>query len=276
MKLDSNGVIPHRIETIRTHQARGGRVAAVLPIHYPRALLRAFDILPVEVWGPPQVDATRGHAHLQPYVCSIARNALAYLLNGGLDLADMIVVPHACDTLQGFASILIDFVHPVQPVLPIYLPRGRRESDLVFLVDEFKSLYQQLAEITGRTPSKAELTDCIRREEEADARLLDMYRNRAAFMQMDFYGLVRSREYLPAETFVEIVDANLHGRPKTGGYAGLPQPKIPIILSGIVPEPMVVFDALGGMNAAVVADDFAGCGRRQVSPFSRAICAYNG
>ncbi len=75
--MDLPVAIPHRIETIRAHKARGGRVAAVLPIHYPRALLRAFDILPVEVWGPPPVDATRGSAHLQPYVCSIVRNALA-------------------------------------------------------------------------------------------------------------------------------------------------------------------------------------------------------
>ncbi|MDE3091560.1 MAG: 2-hydroxyacyl-CoA dehydratase, partial [Chloroflexota bacterium] len=99
--------LPHRIETIRAHKAHGGRVAAVLPIHSPRALFRAFDILPVEVWGPPQVDATRGSAHLQPYVCSIARNALAYLLSGGLDITDLVVVPHTCDSLQGFASILV-------------------------------------------------------------------------------------------------------------------------------------------------------------------------
>ena len=253
-------VVPHRIETIRAHKARGGRVAAVLPIHYPRALLRAFDILPVEVWGPPQVDATRGSAHLQAYVCSIVRNALAYLLSGGLDVVDVIVVPHTCDSLQGFASVLLDFIHPAQPVLPIYLPRGRRESDIAFLADEFKSLYRRLAEITGHAPSDAELMECVCREENADALLADLHRRRAALPQIDFYRLVRSREYLPAETFIECVGAALVAA-RAGRPQGSPLRKIPILLSGIVPEPMTIFDALDRMNVEVVADDFACCGR---------------
>ncbi len=264
--MDSPVAIPHRIETIRAYKARGGRVAAVLPIHYPRALFRAFGILPVEVWGPPQVDATRGSAHLQPYVCSIVRNALAYLLSGGLDLADLIVVPHTCDSLQGFGSILIDFIHPAQPVLPIYLPRGNGASAVRFLADEFRSLYQRLAEITGGAPSDAELLSSNAREEAADAALAELHRRRAdlPMTQIDFYRLVRSREYLPAETFIEIVGATLRGRPALGNHTGLPlqNHRIPILLSGIVPEPMTIFNALDQMGAAVVADDFAGCGRR--------------
>ena len=122
--------IPRRSEVIRSHKQRGATVAAVLPIHYPRALLRAFDVFPVEVWGPPVVDASYKTTHLQSYVCSIVQNALSFLQAGGLDPVDLIVVPHACDTLQGLGSILIDFVVPRQPVLPIYFPRGERESDV--------------------------------------------------------------------------------------------------------------------------------------------------
>ena len=36
--------IPCRREIIRAHKESGGRVAAVLPIHYPRALFRAFHL----------------------------------------------------------------------------------------------------------------------------------------------------------------------------------------------------------------------------------------
>ncbi len=43
-----------RTSVIKDIKNRGGSVAAVLPIHYPRALLRAFDIYPIEVWGPPK------------------------------------------------------------------------------------------------------------------------------------------------------------------------------------------------------------------------------
>lgn len=255
--------LPHRTEIIRAHQARGGRIAAVLPIHYPRALLRAFDILPIEVWGPPRVEPTLGAAHLQPYVCSIVRNALSFLLTGGLQVADVIVVPHTCDSLQGFASLLIDFIKPTHPVLPIYLPRGKRESDLQFLTNEFRSLYQQLATITQRCPSDDDLLVCLEREERADDLLAELHRRRSELRitQLELYRLIRSREYLPAETFIEIAGAILVVA-QEGHAPGVPPQKIPIILSGIVPEPLAIFDALTEMNAHVVADDFAACGRR--------------
>jgi benzoyl-CoA reductase/2-hydroxyglutaryl-CoA dehydratase subunit BcrC/BadD/HgdB len=160
--------VPRRSEIVRTQRERGGRIAAVLPIHYPRALLRAFDILPVEVWGPPGVDVSYGAIHLQPYVCSIVRNALSFLQTGGLDVSDLIIVPHACDSLQGLGSILIDFVRPKQPIIPLYLPRGKRASDIEFLADEIRSLYRRLEEIVHRSPTDTELMESIQREEAAD------------------------------------------------------------------------------------------------------------
>ena len=282
--------IPHRSEAIRAYQERGGRIAAVLPIHYPRALLRAFDLLPVEVWGPPQVDVSYGAAHLQPYVCSIVRNALSFLQTGGLDVTDVIIVPHACDSLQGLGSILIDFVHPNQPVIPLYLPRGRRASDTQFLAAEFRSLHRRLEEITNRSPSNAELMTSIRREETADEWLAQLHQRRGQLPLTDvqLYRLIRAREYLPAEIFSESARATLAltSPPPPGpvrssflgnGGSGptLWPPSlvgeglgerwhkgIPIILSGIVPEPMSLFESVAEMGGLVVADDFACCGRR--------------
>ena len=260
--MASSFSLPRRMETLRAYRARGGGVAAVFPIHYPRALLRAFDLLPVEVWGPPRVDVSRGTAHLQPYVCSVVRNGLAFLENGGLDVADLLVVPHACDALQGLGSLLLDFVRPCQPVLPLYLPRGRRESDLDFLAEEFRALYRRLAEITGRAPTDEDLLACIRREEEADRLLADLHRRRANLPLSDlaFYRLVRSREYLPAESFADLARKALAqaGAPRADG--------IPVLLSGILPEPMDVFEAIEGMGGRVVADDLACCGRRLYPP----------
>lgn len=256
--------LPRRIETIHKYKNHGGRVAAVLPIHYPRALFRAFDILPVEAWGPPRVDPTLGSAHLQPYVCSIVRNALSYLLADKLTLTDFIVVPHTCDSLQGFASVLIDFLHPKQSVLPIYLPRDQRPSDVEFLADELRSLFKKLSEATQRAPSNDELMQCIEREEQADDLLAELHRrrNELPMTQLELYRLIRSREYLPAETFIEIVGATLGGRPAAmGNHVGLPR-QVPIILSGIVPEPMSIFDSIAEMGGYVVADDLACCGRR--------------
>lgn len=256
--LPQNVEIPRRMSTIREHQQGGGMVAAVFPIHYSRALLRAFGYLPVEVWGPPRVHGVAGEAHVQPYICSIVRNALSFLRQGGLDVVDLLLVPHACDSLQGLGSILLDFVSPSQPVLTLYLPRGRRESDVTFLADELRKLYRELERITARSPSETDLLACIRREEEADRLLAALHQQRPHLPLDDeaFYRLLRSREYLPAERFSALAEATLCQTVE------MERDGIPLVLSGIVPEPMSLFQSLAEMGGRVVGDDLACCGRR--------------
>ncbi len=264
-RVKSLATVPRRSEAIEAFKGDGGSIAAVFPIHYPRALLRAFHFLPVEVWGPPGVDTSYGAAHLQPYICSIVRNTLSFLLSGGLDVADLLVVPHACDSLQGLGSILTDLIPLRRPIIPIYLPRGRRESDLHFLADEFRSICRRLEMITGRSRTDEELTACIHREEAADALLAELHQNRRSLplTEGEFYRLTRSREYLPAEAFAELAGEVLNASSSTEmTHTPRDDGRAPIILSGIVPEPMALLDAISQMGGAVVADDLACCGRR--------------
>ena len=252
-----------RMEAIQKHKEHGGQVAAVLPIHYPRALLRAFNYLPVEVWGPPQVINRASAAHLQPYICSIAHNALSFLLAGGLDPADMILAPHTCDSLQGLGSITLDFIRPRQAVLTLYLPRGREPESLEFLAHEFQSLYRQLEVLTGCSPSQADLNECIHREEAADRALGELYQQRLHLPldSLSFYRLARSREYLPAEDFEATARDALSvacERPQQDGA--------PILISGIVLEPMEVLEAITKAGGYIAGDDLACCGRRLYPP----------
>jgi benzoyl-CoA reductase/2-hydroxyglutaryl-CoA dehydratase subunit BcrC/BadD/HgdB len=250
--------IPRRSEVARMYKQQGGMVGAVLPIHYPRALLRAFNILPMEVWGPPRVDIDHGAAHLQSYVCSVVRNALSFLKIGGLDVVDLIIVPHACDSLQGLGSVLVDFVKPVQHVIPLYPPRGKGEGAIAYFADEMRSMYRQLEGITHRSPSNDELLESIQREETADGLLINLHSKRKNLRLSDyeFYRLIRAREFVPAETFSQLAQAALDqvSKPVRDG--------IPIVLSGIVPEPMELLKSISGFGGLVVADDLACCGRR--------------
>jgi benzoyl-CoA reductase/2-hydroxyglutaryl-CoA dehydratase subunit BcrC/BadD/HgdB len=250
--------IPDRAEIIREHKRAGGLIAAVFPIHYPRALFRAFDILPIEVWGPPRQDSGSGARHLQPYTCSVVRSGLSFLLDGGLDGVDMLCIPHACDSLQGLGSVLIDFVKPRQPVLTFYLPRARRAIDRAFIADELHALLEKLAAIAGHRPSEEQLLQAIVREEHADRVLADLlaHRKRLALGNRELYRLLRSREYLPAERFCEIAEQTL------ASAADHERAGTPIVLSGMVPEPLAMLDLLDGAGALVVADDMACAGRR--------------
>ena len=253
--------IEARAEVIRHHRQQGGQVAAVLPVYAPRALLRAYGFLPVEVWGPPGVHASEGASHLQPYVCSIVRNALSFLLSGGLDSTDLILVPHACDSLQGLGSILLDFVKPRQPVVPLYFPRSNGAGARRFLAEELRRLDTRLREITSRTPTDEEILQFVVDEESADRILLELHEKRRhlPLTNADFYSLVRSREYLPREAFEAATRQALFVQPPDV------VPAKGLLLSGVVPEPMTLMAALDERRVQVVADDTL-CGRRRVCP----------
>ena len=169
-------------------------------------------------------------------------------------------MPHGCDSLQGLASVMQKFVEPVRPVLPFYLPRGTRACDIEFLAAELRALEQALRPITGRTPSDAEILEAVLREEEADARtrhLLTDHLPTTGDVQ-GLYRLLRTREYLPAEEYLALTEPL---SPEPRAPAG-----IPLILSGIVPEPMDVLTAISEAGGRIVADDTACCGRRAYPP----------
>lgn len=253
--------IPTRREAIAEARARGDRVAGVLPIHYPRALLRAHGVQPVEVWAPPRQDPTAGNAHFQAYACAIVRHGAALLLAGPGRDVDLILVPHTCDALQGLGSVLLDFVRPPQPVLTLYHPRGRRRADRAFLEHELRRLGERLADITGRRPGAADLHAAIDREEAADERLARLcgHEDGVPMADRERYALIRAREYLPAETWCAVADEAMAAGPRaTAAREG-----VRLMLGGIVPEPMTIFDAINAMGARVVADDLA-CGSRRL------------
>jgi len=159
--------------------------------------------------GAPGQDPTLGDARLQAYTCSIVRAGLSFLLSGGLDQAAVVVVPHGCDSLQGLGSLLTDFHVPPKPVLPLYLPRGEGASACDFLVEELGMMRRSLARWSGSDPSDDVLSIAIEREERADHELGRLHAERAwlELSDREFYRLVRSREYLPAERFTALATA---------------------------------------------------------------------
>lgn len=251
--------LPSRREVLAREHAAGRLVAAVLPYHYPRPLLRACGFHPIELWGPPGVPRDEGGRHFQAYTCDIVVRATSFLLRGGLDGVDAILVPHTCDALQGLGSVLGDFVRPTPPVLPLYLPRGRRLADLAFLAAELRRLAAALSALSGINPDDDAWAEALAAEGAADAALAGLYarRPRLAASDREFYTVVRSREYLRAEEF-------------TAPAAALPEGDAPagvgLMLSGIVAEPLDLFDHLADMGARVVTDDLAGGTRRLYPP----------
>jgi benzoyl-CoA reductase/2-hydroxyglutaryl-CoA dehydratase subunit BcrC/BadD/HgdB len=253
--MDAPQKLPSRREVIDREHRTGRRVAAVLPYHYPRPLLRAHGFHPIELWGPPGVPRDEGGRHFQAYTCDIVTRATAFLLRGGLEGVDAMLIPHTCDALQGMGSVLGDFVRPALPVLTLYLPRGRRSADREFLAEELRRLGAALSAVSGALPGPNDWAEAFAVEDAADRALADLYarRPRLTAADRDFYTVVRAREYLPAEDFPALAASLPEGEPPGG---------VGLMLSGIVADPLDFFDHLALFGARVVADDLAGGSRR--------------
>lgn len=251
--------IPSRQKVMKDQKDSGGFTAAVFPIHYPRPLFRAHNVLPVEVWGPPQADAHLWEEHLQTYACCVIRNGLSFFLAGGLDAADMIVVPHCCDTLQGLGSILLNYLPQKKPVLTLYIPRDNRNIDINFFAEELKILSGKIAAITGRKLNESDLKNLIDEEDRSNAAAAKMFRERTKLSCTDreFYEIIRSREYLPAGAFISLVE-DFTAKAKKQESGGM----IPVVISGIIPEPMDLFNSLNDLGMTVAGDDLLTTGRR--------------
>ena len=252
---------PSRSQILESWLSRGGKVAAVFPIHYSRALLRSCGFLPIEVWGPPGAGTFGAEAHLQTYACDIVRRGLDFLLSGGLERCHCLLVPHGCDALQGLGSVLMDFIQPKLPVVTFYPARRRDHLALEFCAAELHQLQQRLSALSGRTPNAEELQRAIEAEQQADELLERLMRERSRldFSNLDFYRLCRYRGYLPAEDFCALAQEALSRRREE--KAG---PKV--VLSGIVPEPMEILSALDELGVEIAADDTCLLGRRLYPP----------
>ena len=249
-----------RLDAIREHQARRGKVLAVLPIHYPKELLTALDILAVELWGPPGPPRGPDAGRIQSYVCAIVRNALAFISAGGIDAVDGLLFPHTCDSIQGLATVVPDFGAWSKPVFHYIHARGEeRPSARRFVEAELRRLARELAVFAGHSLDEDRLRDAIRLHRDIDrlrATLLDE-RSRVPLADAGLYRLLRRGEFLwPADHLSELEAA-------AAGLAPAPvQRGLPVLVSGIVPEPMSLLDALADAGAFVAADDYAAVGRR--------------
>jgi benzoyl-CoA reductase/2-hydroxyglutaryl-CoA dehydratase subunit BcrC/BadD/HgdB len=246
------------IQVQRTEHGR--KAVAVLPIHYPKPLLTAMDILAVELWGPPGPPRGAGAGRVQTYVCALVRNAMAFLSSGGADRVDGVLFPHTCDSIQGLATLVPEWGGLKVPSLRYLAPKGdRRDATSRFARRELESLANQLADLTGQPLDSGRLATSVLLHQEIDTmrrRLLEE-RARVPLTDPELYALLRRGEFLwPADHAKELRDATdtIEAAPVQRG--------VPIMVTGYVPEPASSLEALREAGAYIVADDYAAIGRR--------------
>ena len=251
---------PPRKEYIKQQQALHGRkIFGVFPAVYPKELLWALNILPVEIWDPPLVAVNAG-AHLQPTICSVVRQGLELILQGKCDDLDGFLFPHTCDSLQNLASIVNDCLNDNKPCYFFYPPRAlSREISQKYFLDQLRDLAKTLeAQLGPLYPD--ELRKRVAQGQEIAERINRIYELRARgeldVSNTDFYRALRSGEYLFPDDYEKLLDTLVQqtGQEIDGSLC--------VILSGVLPNPPEILTLLDDQNVRIAEDDLLNCARR--------------
>jgi benzoyl-CoA reductase/2-hydroxyglutaryl-CoA dehydratase subunit BcrC/BadD/HgdB len=256
--------VAERRAYLRQQRERFGRGAlAALPVEHPRELATAAGRVTVELWGPPGVATAQGQAWLPSFACPLARNALEWILRGEVRAAaELLVVPHTCDSLQALGAQVLDLgAGGGLPATTFYHPRTlAADARAAFLRDELRRYRATLEQRFGALGEDA-LRDAVDRHREADRlarRLLDEG-PREGLPEPERFAVLRRREWLWVDdqrsTFQAALEHPVLPPERRSG-------QVPILLSGIVHEPPGLLEELDRAGLRIAVDDTAALGRR--------------
>jgi len=248
---------------IRQKEEKGRKLFGIFPAYYPKEILLAMNVLPVEIWDPP-LEISHANAHLQPYICSIVKLGLELILQGKCNKIDGFLFPHTCDSIQNLASIVFDYLNLDKPCYFFYHPKAPYSaSSRRYYLEELKGLVLSLEKQLGAL-DPFRLKQQVKQGHQVAALIKELYSLRACgkltASNIDFYQVIRRGEYLHPEDFLPLLDEFLST--SRGHVSKGPS----VILSGILPNPPEILKILDEMGVRVADDDLLNCGRRLFVP----------
>jgi len=250
----------------RQREGKRRRLFGVFPAYYPKEILWAMNVLPVEIWDPP-LEVNHANAHLQPYICSVVKLGLELILQGKCKDIDGFLFPHTCDSIQNLASIVSDYLNLDIPCYFFYHPKAPYSTaSRRYYLEELNRLVVRLEKHLGALDFST-LKQQVKKGNQVSALMKELYRLRACneltALNSDFYRIIRGGEYLHPDDFLPLLEEFLStskGHNREGPS---------VILSGIVPNPPEILRILDQKGVMVVDDDLLNCGRRLLKPESK-------
>jgi len=252
---------------LKQREVHGRHSFGVFPAQYPRELLWAMRILPVEIWDPP-LDLSSAGAHLQSYICSIVRFGIEFIVQGKGDILDGLLFPHTCDSIQNLTSIVNDYLKPGIPCYFFYPPKWPyRESSHRFYIQQLRELAAQLENRFGDLDDR-QFKQYIEKGEKVDSVMREIYSLRASgglcASNVEFYRIIRQAEFLHPDDLIPLLETFLE---KSRGRQAS---QTSVVLSGVLPNPPEILALLDQLKIRVGDDDLLACGRRYLVPRGQA------
>jgi benzoyl-CoA reductase/2-hydroxyglutaryl-CoA dehydratase subunit BcrC/BadD/HgdB len=253
-----------RKEYLLKQKKLGRHLMGIFPAQYPKEILWAMNVVPVEIWDPP-LKSTAASAHLQSYICSVVQLGLELVLQGKGDILDAFLFPHTCDSIQNMASVIFDYIGAKKPCYFFYHPKAPYgASAREFYRRQLQDLADSLASQFGPLDPNA-LKERVEQGQHLSRLLQELYelrsRNMLGLSNAAFYHLLRRGEYLFPDDWVPELEKQVK-QPTERAET----PRVSVLLSGILPNPAELLTLLDDLQVRVAHDDLLNGSRRLLVP----------
>jgi len=248
------------IKSIIAQNSSDKPVVACFPLYPPVELLSSMNLYPIVLWHLKGFisNLLESDLHIQDYACSISRELIQFVLSAPDKMLDGIFSYNACDTLRNIPEILTyksTARNQDIPMFRMHVPQVNRaqSNPNMYLADEISNLIACIERTFSVQFSSKQFLQTTR--DYAKMRgLCQSAENYVARGQLSFAAfcdVILSGYFLPIETQIDNLSKLISQqtkRPLTGKN---------LMISGIMPPPTPIIQAIESSGMCVVANDIA-------------------
>ncbi len=263
MKID----ITKKLEQLKKD---GRKILGCFPLYPPLELFYAMDLVPVVLWGlrGSVPDTAESDRLLQNYTCSVARHLTEFVLSEDSGLLDGLFMYNACDTLRNLPEIIEKGLEKngrslplIKVHIPMVLPAQTDAS--AYFKNEIHHLVKELEERFDVSFSKDKFVEAVKKFKHV-RNLMVRAENRVTQGRLSFLNFadaIHECWFSTVEEQIRILESLIEGLSGEVEFSTDNNTRHGVILSGILPPPTSVINAIESSGLRVVGNDIASLGR---------------
>ena len=249
---------------IKALKDKGGKIIGCFPLYPPLELFHSMGLTPVVLWGLRDFVKTSAAAdrHLQSYACSVARHLVEFVLSDQGRFMDGLFMYNACDTLRNLPEILhcgLEENGRSLPVFKMHIPMAPQEQTRTsgYLNARILSLIMELEETFGVvfSPERFRHSVALYREMRWLCKELESRVAKGSLSYGRFSRIIQEGYFSTVEDQIESMKNILKVDPLSLNKSA--SPAVAIIISGILPPPPGLIDAIEDAGFRVAGNDIA-------------------
>lgn len=252
-------------DELKALRNNASKTIGCFPLYPPLEIFHSMGITPLILWDLRHLINSLDHAnkHLQTYACSVSRRLIEFICSAPDGLIDAIFMYNACDTLRNLPEIInsclqekVDKPRIFKMHVPMAPQQQTETTD--YLYGRITALIRELEESFGLAFSQEKFLHSIALYRKM--RLLNEELEKMVAQGLISYNLfsliTRKGFFAKIENHIEEMESVVanHSLSPKNEYA---PPTASVIISGILPPPASLIDALENYEIRIVGNDIA-------------------